>query len=114
MGMSIDVHVYKKSKLEKEIQEKFGSNNSATLIKALNEFGILHEDTFVLQGADVWEDYSPWSEFIQMIECLNNKVDGYELLKKAEVGWKYDGANAYDVYNKLTGKELPPHPDDEE
>jgi hypothetical protein len=113
MGMSITVHVYDRKKVEHNIEQKFGSNSAAVLKKAMGDFGVLTKDVFVLQSADYWDDYCPWSQYIKLIECINNKVDGYDLLDKCQIGWKYQGANAADYYYDKTEKELPCHPDDD-
>ena len=114
MGMSIDIHVFDKSKVVDMFHIITPHQDEIDLLKkAMEEFGVVHENTWVLQSADAWDGYSPWSEFISLIERLCQRTDGYELLEKCQVGWKYQGENAEEWYAGETDKDLPEHPDDE-
>lgn len=113
MGMSIDIHVFNKKTLIEDINLQFEPETASEIIALMPDFGIVTDESFILQSADYWNEYSPWSEFLSLLRCLNKKeeFDDYDFMKKHETHWLYQGANASEAYYERFSKELPSDPD---
>lgn len=113
--MSIDIHVFNKKSLVEDIKLQFEQETASEIVELMPDFGIVTDDSFILQSSDYWEGYSPWSEFLTLLRCLNkNKdFDDYDFMKKHETHWVYQGVNAQEVYSDRFDKDLPDDPQDE-
>ena len=111
MGMSTTLYVYDKSKLEKLIKKELKKDDAKVLIDNLSDFGVVHDNSLALLASDYWETYEPFYELSRLVESLCGK-DLYNEFEKCEVGSNYNGVNAQEWYDEMTGKELPTHPDD--
>jgi hypothetical protein len=112
MGLSFDIHVYDLRKLGESLTNAYhveeGQLRPLELLEKVRPlFGVTFDSKiFVMQNVEYWEDYSPWSEFIDLFDRYYGSDEGYAALLAAEVLWHYTGANADEVAEEI-GIELP-------
>ena len=105
MSQSSDAHLLSKKKVVEFIAEHKTRGDIEVLEKAMEHFGAVKDDMFLIANIEAWDDYNAYYEFMSFCDryfgLKNFKFTAYEAVDKAKVISVQNGANAEDVASEL-------------
>ena len=93
MGISIDIHIYNKSKLIEKLK-KWGADNDELTMKILEKCGSFFGDKYILLNNELWDGYSPYYNVTTLLDSAYKKEKSFDIfLFNGD-----EGINAVELY----------------